>query len=71
MKPIFNEAIEPYKDSVDVNTIDITKDVQKAIENGVMGIPAHFVVDIEGNGYFHGSDITSAMKRVEDLLQNN
>ncbi len=39
VEPIFNEAIEPYKDSVDVNTIDITKDVQKAIENGVMSVP--------------------------------
>ena len=39
VEPVFNEVLELYKDSVGTITIDITEDVQKAVENGVMSVP--------------------------------
>ncbi len=39
IEPIFNEVIELYKDNVGVVTIDITEDIQQAVEKGVMSVP--------------------------------
>ena len=39
IEPVFNEAIVPYKNSVSSITVDITENIQKAIENGVMSVP--------------------------------
>ena len=39
IEPVFNEVIVPYKNSVGSITVDITENIQKAIENGVMSVP--------------------------------
>ena len=39
VEPIFNEVIEHFKNSVGAITVDITEDMKKAVENGVMSVP--------------------------------
>ena len=39
VEPVFNEAIVLYKNSVGAMTVDITENIQKAIENDVMSVP--------------------------------
>ncbi|HDY90236.1 MAG TPA: thioredoxin [bacterium] len=49
VEPVFNETIKHYKDNISATTVDITEDVQKAIDNGVMSVPTliFFKDDIE------------------------
>ena len=67
--------LEKLKQFVEKNNIQykvlFDKETVIARLYGVMGVPAHFVVDKEGNGYFYGPDISSAMSMVDLLLQNN
>ncbi len=70
-----DDNLEKLKKFVEKNKIQykVLFDKETAIARlyGVMGVPAHFVVDKKGNGYFYGPDINTAMLMVEWLLQNN
>ena len=70
-----DDNLEKLKKFVEKNKIQykilFDKETEIARLYGVMGVPAHFVVDKEGNGYFYGPDINAAMSMVEWLLQNN
>jgi peroxiredoxin len=37
---------------------------------GVVGIPANYVIDPDGNGYYYGQNIEDAMKKVDSYLNN-
>ncbi|MFC1552390.1 thioredoxin family protein [Candidatus Latescibacterota bacterium] len=37
--PVFNEVAGKFEGTVDAEKIDITEDIQKAIDNGVMAVP--------------------------------
>ena len=58
------------KNKIQYNVL-LDKDTKIAMLYGVMGVPAHFVVDKNGIGYFYGPDIGTAMSMVDWLLQNN
>ncbi|MFC1552392.1 peroxiredoxin family protein [Candidatus Latescibacterota bacterium] len=47
------------------------KDTLIAKSYGVVGIPANFIVDPDGNGYFFGPNIESAMAKAESLMMSN
>ncbi len=70
-----DDNMEKLKKFVEKNKIQYNvlfdKETEIAMLYGVMGVPAHFVVDKKGNGYFYGPDIGSAMSMVDWLLQNN
>ena len=65
---------EKLKEFVNDNNISykvlFDKGTETAQQYGVLGIPAHFIVDIDGNGYFFGADIDAAMEKAEILLKN-
>ena len=69
------ENPEKLKEFVEKNNIDYKvlydKDTEIARLYGVLGIPAHFVVDTEGNGYFYGEFIDSAMAKTDTFLNIN
>ncbi len=65
---------ENLKEFVDANDITYTvlfdKGTKTAQLYGVVGIPAHYIVDMEGNSYFFGPDIDSAMKKADMVLND-
>ncbi|HDY90234.1 MAG TPA: TlpA family protein disulfide reductase [bacterium] len=70
-----DDNLEKLKKFVEKNEIKykvlFDKETDIARLYGVMGIPAHYVVDKDGNGQFFGPGIGSAMSKVDLLLQNN
>ena len=67
-----DKNVEKLKEFVSENGIfyDVLfdKGAETARSYGAVGIPAHYVVDSEGNGYFFGPDIDSAMEKADALL---
>jgi len=39
MEPIFKSIADDYKDTISANIVNITEDIQAAVDNGVMSIP--------------------------------
>ena len=70
-----DENPEKLKEFVTKNNIEYKVLFDKGTEiarlYGVLGIPAHFVVDTEGNGYSYGPNIDSAMAQADIFLRNN
>lgn len=50
-------------------TILSDSDTSIATSYGVVGIPAHFVIDSEGNKYFFGPNIDKAYAKIETILK--
>lgn len=39
VEPLYKSAVELYRDKIKSETVDITKNIQAAIDNGVMTVP--------------------------------
>ena len=69
VNPIFDEVASKFKDSVNTEKVDITKDVQKAVDNGVMSVPAILFIkdgnEIERlNGKVSRDNLEKAFERI-------
>jgi len=40
VEAVFNSAVELFKDKIKSETIDITENVNAAVENGIMAVPS-------------------------------
>ena len=69
MEPVFQSVAENFKDKISSNIVDITENMQQAIDNGVMSIPT-VIIARDGNETARFTGIVSKEKISQAIEKN-
>jgi len=69
MEPVFKSVADNYKDTISANVVDITENIQTAVDNGVMSIPT-LIIFKDGAEVARFTGVVTKEK-IEQVIEKN